>query len=217
MKKQIILTLAVAAMATFAFTTPANAALIAGCDFENTPGGSSFDRTPDDLDLADGITVSADWTASANDLKHDGGAQVSPIAPSTITARLEHQCSWSITIPDTVTLDLTNVSFDVRGATGSDGSVSDRAITFTTSLDASTTLYSNSALLKRPTWTSVSVDLTAAKYKNLTDTTVTFNWEADNGGVDIDTITVSGTVPEPATMSLLALGGIAMLRRRRRA
>jgi hypothetical protein len=45
-------------------------------------------------------------------------------------------------------------------------------------------------------------------------------WAGNSGseGVDIDNLSFDGTaVPEPATMSLLAIGGLALLRRRRRA
>ena len=174
-----VLTFAAVAMASLGLVTAsANAALIAGVDFESTPGATgsgNFDRTPDDLDAGDGISVSADWTAS--DLRWDNGAQTSPIPPSTITARMQGQNSWSITIPDTVNLALTDIAFHIRGGTGSAGTPTSRSGAFNTSLDGGpggTILWSSPGLLSRPTWTSVSVDLSGDIYQNLTDTTLEF-------------------------------------------
>ena len=212
------------AVVSVAITTSASAALIAGVDFEITPGAAgnsgNFDRTPDDLDAGDGISVSTDWTAS--NLAWDNNAQAGLIAPSTIAARSQNQNSWSITIPDTVELDLAGISFLARGATGSTGSPTGRDALFNTSLDGGpggTMLWSDLDIIGRPAWVPVSIDLSGPTYQDLTDTTVTFYWYAPAGGVDLDTIEVSGTatvIPEPATMGLLAIGGLLGLRRRRR-
>jgi len=228
-----VLTLAAVGVAAIGLAPiSAHAGAIAGVDFESTPGApgnsGNFDRTPDDLDLADGITVSADWTAA--DLRWDNGAQTSPVPPSTITARMQGQNSWSITIPDTQVLDLTDITFLIRGGTGSSGTPTSRSASFNTSLDGGpggTMLWSNPGLLSRPTWTPVSVDLSGATYQNLTDTTLELYWYALTGGTDIDTIELSGTVspagggsiPEPMTMlavgmSLAGLGGYVRKRRR---
>lgn len=64
----------------------------------------------------------------------------------------------------------------------------------------------------------VSVDLSAAQYQNLNSVTfrVYYDEKAQANGVAYDNISVTGAVPEPAAMSLLALGGLLGLRRRRR-
>jgi hypothetical protein len=60
---------------------------------------------------------------------------------------------------------------------------------------------------------------TSTVVNGLTGSTLEIKLEAGtNGGYEVfafDDITVNGTVPEPATMSLLALGGLALLRRRK--
>jgi hypothetical protein len=51
-------------------------------------------------------------------------------------------------------------------------------------------------------------------YTYLEDTDVDYQWLSGMGGTDL--LMSGATVPEPATMSLLALGGLAVLKRRRR-
>jgi hypothetical protein len=47
---------------------------------------------------------------------------------------------------------------------------------------------------------------------------VFWNSTSTSEGMDMDNLSFIGTaIPEPATMSLLAIGGIALIRRRRRA
>jgi hypothetical protein len=173
-------------------------ALIAGVDFENATN-TAFDRTPDDLNPNDGISVSADWTVAVpGHLRADGGAQVAPTSGS-FAARLETNGSWSITIPDTVVLNLTNITFDVRGATGSTGVPSGRSYDFGTSLDGGlddTPLSSGTNIIGRPAWLAVDVDLSGAVYQGLTDTTVTFFWNGTTA-VDLDSIVLHGDVVLP--------------------
>ena len=72
------------------------------------------------------------------------------------------------------------------------------------------------------------IDLTAANYQNLTDTTVTFNFYAGGSGtgdIDFDTVVIDGrvsavtesiaTTPEPAAAALGVLGIAGLMLRRR--
>lgn len=199
------------------------AALIFGVDFEDGSGG--FDRTPDDLNLTDGITGSSGtgdgvydgWTLTNNGaLRNDAGANSAGAYEGDFPARLQDSdgASWSINIPSGVILDLDNIFFATRGATGGGG----REIKFRTSIDnPDEFLYENVNLPGRSTgWTEVDIDLADAKYKGLTDTTVEFIWISSNAA-DLDGIVVSGTiVPEPSSVSLvlLGMGGLALRRRR---
>ncbi|MEZ5299736.1 MAG: hypothetical protein R3F11_03570 [Verrucomicrobiales bacterium] len=65
-KNFTLLAAAVAVVGSITAPSDANAALIAGVDFEGA-SPSTFDRTPDDLDLADGITVSSGGTTPVFD------------------------------------------------------------------------------------------------------------------------------------------------------
>ena len=194
--------LTLSTIAVFAAVGSASAVPIAGVDFEDGVGGWS--RSPDDLDAGDGITVSADWTLQiTGKLRNDAGANAAGAFEGNFPARLETGGAFSITIPDTVVLDLTNVSFQVRGATGSTGAPSGRIARFNTSLDGATLpdslgtpitgtiLYDSGSLPGRPTWTAVSIDLTDSLYKGLTDTTIYFHFYGASA-VDIDAIVISG-------------------------
>ena len=206
----------------FALSSDAQAGLIAGVDFENGSGG--FSRSPDDLNASDGITVSSGtsgsvyegWTLGANgNLRNDSGANSAGAFEGNYPARLQDSgATWSITIPTGVVLDLDEITFAVRGATGGTG----RDIQFRTSLEGATEfLYENLNLPGRDIgWTEVTLSLTDTKYDGLTATTVDFIFTSPNGA-DLDAITVSGTVPEPSTLALAAFGLLGLRRRRQRA
>lgn len=168
---------------------------IAGVDFENA-AGDQWESAPDDLDPLDGVTVSSGWSSAA--IRSDGGANTAggSTGAGDFPARLEIG-QWSITIPDTVVLNLSHISFDARSATTS---VRDRGI-FGTSLDGGidgSPLWDQSSLPARSNtlvdeWAYISVDLSDALYQGLTNTTVTFYWDGVNA-MDIDSIVVFGTV-----------------------
>jgi hypothetical protein len=185
---------------------------VAGVDFENA-ADSAFDRTPDDLNPDDGITVSADWaTYGGVTVVNDAGAQTagstsgsyvgklnagSYTATLPTTAPTDHYYSWSITIPDTVVLSLSDMVFDWRQGTAT--ASNSRWGIFNTSLDGGpggTVLWSLADPVVRPNWENVTVDLSAAKYQNLSGTNVTFFWYTERTGSDIDTIVVSGTTSD---------------------
>ncbi|MGD7653814.1 MAG: sialate O-acetylesterase, partial [Verrucomicrobiales bacterium] len=143
-----------AASATASATTPqassSVAAPIAGVDFGND-ADTAFDRTPDDLNTADGISVSADWSYAGNalDVKSDNSANASGSTTGSFVAKLNggtrdvaampeltpttDDFSWSITIPAGVTLNLSAITFDIRQGTATAGNT--RWAMFNTSLD----------------------------------------------------------------------------------
>ena len=156
-------------------------------------------------------------------LRNDGGANDAGATTPNYPARLEGNStgSWSIAIPDDVSLDLDRIEFDVRAATGGSG----RDGMFNTSLDGDTLLWEDYNLSGRNTgWLHVSVDLSGDLYQNLTDQTVSFIWNTNtSGAIDLDTIRVYGVaaavvVPEPSTLVLSTLGllGLAFVGWRRR-
>ena len=228
-----VFALAVLAVAAFAFApTSASADAIAGIDFDDGSGG--YDRTPDDLNALDGITVSdvapigAGKFTTSVDTSSNAGRPNPPVGKIDGTSNVSNPgvgaaapadgTYFSITIPAGVVVDLTSVDWVSSQATGTTSNV--RWLAFKTSLD-DTLLYSAVGVF-RPDLDTVSIDLTGdAKYKNLTDTTIDFQWYAGGSGTgdeDIDTIVINGTVtPEPATFSLISLGLLGLLRRRKRA
>lgn len=215
----------------------ANAALIAGVDFEAPGNDSLFDTSPDDYDPADGITVSSGgaapvfngWTlltltggnGASGNLRNDGGATSAGATSPNFPARLEgsRTGSWSITVPSGVVLNLESIRFDVRGATSGTG----RDGQFTTSLEtAGTYLWENLNLPGRTSggWLPISVPLSGSTYQGLTDQTVFFTWRTPTGAIDLDTIELYGSVvsasaiPETGSCALLLILGVVARRRR---
>jgi hypothetical protein len=96
--------------------------------------------------------------------------------------------SFSITIPAGITINLTRVTFDFSRATS--GSAQ-RWLAFRTSLDSG--LLFSQVGVARPTWDSVDLQLSGAKYEELNDETVTFYWYSGgegSGDCDIDSIVI---------------------------
>ncbi len=217
----------------------ASAALIAGSDFSDSlvfdAAGGNYDialSSTDDLNAGDNITVN-DWVFGGTGKFQglDANAQVS--MPSDMVTKIDGNAlaqpavgtlpdalasvSFSIDIPATHILDLTSVTFDYRKATGS-GNV--RWLAFRTSLDPNITFSELGD--PRPAVQNGIVDLSGSAYQGLTDTSVTFHWYAGgqgSGDIDFDTPTVNGTVsmvPEPSSVALFGLAGLAAFMRRRR-
>ena len=179
----------------------AGAAPIAGADFSN---GAAFDTTPDDLVVADGITVSGwvtspDGSVGGNGSGNNGrasapigkfnGPTTSGVPPAVGSAPpTQGMHSFSISIPAGITINLTRVTFDFSRATG--GSAQ-RWLAFRTSLDSG--LLFSQVGSARPTWDSVDLPLSGAKYEELNDETVTFYWYSGgegSGDCDIDSIVI---------------------------
>ncbi|MDB4143241.1 lamin tail domain-containing protein [Akkermansiaceae bacterium] len=185
---------------------PVQAAPIAGCDFAN---GAAFDSTTDDLLAADGISVSNWSTAGGGAITGDGNGNadrfsapvgkfngpslpngIPPVVGSAPPTEGIH--SFTISISAGTTINLTNISFDFSKATDNPAN---RWLAFRTSLDTGL-LYSENGPA-RPAFTSVDLDLTDAKYQNLSDTTVTFYWYSGgegSGDCDIDSIVIDAEV-----------------------
>ena len=188
----------------------ADAAPIAGADFSN---GAAFDTTPDDLVAADGITVSGwvtspDGSVGGNGSGNSGrvsapigkfnGPSTSGVPPLVGSAPpTQGMHSFSITIPAGITINLTRVTFDFSRATS--GSAQ-RWLAFRTSLDSG--LLFSQVGVARPTWDSVDLQLSGAKYEELNDETVTFYWYSGgegSGDCDIDSIVIEAE--EAASLS----------------
>lgn len=216
----------------------ASAAIIAGSDFSDAAvfnaAGGAYDialTSTDDPSPADGITVN-DWVfANAGKFQNfDANAQVS--MPSDLVTKIDgdgqaqpavgtspagySSVSFSITIPETQSLDLTSVTFDYRNATPSEAV---RWLAFRTSIDTNLTFSELGGA--RPAVRNGNVDLSGAAYQRLTDTTVEFYWYAGgqgSGDIDFDTVVINGDVspiPEPSSIALLGLASLAAMRRRR--
>ena len=128
---------------------------------------------------------------------------------------------FSISPEDGYYLDLLRLDFNAaRGGAGAP-----RGWGLRSSADLfATTLGSSDIGTVRPNWTAYSVPLTAAYFDQVTDA-LTFRVyiysPADGSTIEFDDITLVGeafleqAVPEPATLSLVALGILGLLRRRR--
>lgn len=115
------------------------------------------------------------------------------------------------------TMSLSSLTFD----TARGGASTARGYVVLSSADNFvSTLKTADILTARPTWTPVTVDLSAAEFQNRSTGVEfrIFTYSPANGStVEYDNITVSGAVtPEPGSMGVMLLSGAAMLLRRRR-
>ena len=204
MKSLPIQILSLSAIAFVGLQSTGHAELIAGVDFESGVGG--FSSAPDDLNVLDLVTVSTGWaTGFPSEVpSNDDNATNAGAYEGIFPARFEGEDAfWSITIPSGVIVDLDQIFFAVRGATGGTGAPTTRTVQFRTSLDdPSEWLFENTTLPGRNNdgtdnpseWIQANLALTDTKYDGLTDTTIDFIFNAPSGGIDLDGITVSGTV-----------------------
>ena len=195
-------------------STAAVSGPIVGTDFSNTavfnaPGGSFSPNSIDDLNPNDGIAVSGlTFGLDGNIRPFDSNSEIG--LPSDLGAKFNgndvdrsipavgsstaglNRHTFSITIPADTTLDLSNVTFDWRQATGN--LAQSRWLAFNTSLDSSI-VWSDTGVF-RPDFVSETINLGGAQYQGLSGTTVDFNFYAGgtgSGDIDIDTIVVNGT------------------------
>lgn len=124
---------------------------------------------------------------------------------------------FSFTVTPNASMSLTDLQFDAaRGGGGTP-----RGYDIRSSVDNfATDLGTADLATVRPTYTHVTIDLSGAAFQNLTTpTTFRFYVYSPGGGssVDFDNIVLNGAAtPEPASLSLVGLGGLTLLRRRAR-
>jgi hypothetical protein len=125
---------------------------------------------------------------------------------------------FSFTVTPNASMSLTNLQFDAaRGGTGTP-----RGYDIRSSVDNyAATLGTADLATVRPAYTPVNIDLSAPAFQDLTaPVTFRFYVYSTGGGasVDFDNIALNGTAtPEPASLTLIGLGGVVLLRRSRKA
>lgn len=204
-------------------------------DFEDAgkitgTGAATEYSGPDSNDFGLGVTTSAftltDGGANGDFLGVVGGAGTTKAHVATRDPN--NSMSFSLVIPNGVTVDLTNLSFQ----DGFNETFHPNSLTPTWSLAISTGSASPSSgglgagTVNATGFFSQDETLTLSGLTGLTDTTVTFTWTYDSDRSNslarahtIDNVTLTGTavaVPEPSSSVLIGLGGLALILRRRK-
>ena len=207
-----VLVVALGAIACVSASAQTNHIPIVGCDFDD--GGGAWDKTPDDLNASDGITVSG-WTHIGGTMSQGNGSG----RPSAPVATLRGEASrpgvgddpptngihsFSITIPPAKSLALTRVEFDFSQSMSSAQSGHNRWIAFRTSLD-SKIIFSQIGIWQ-PDLEHITLDLSGSEYEKLSGQTVDFHWYNGGGttfGVDLDSVVISGVFSPKGTLITL--------------
>jgi hypothetical protein len=196
MKKMMTMSV-VLAVAALAMTSGANAAII-GSSYSSPdgPGGGNWDDAGGDVTAPGGVA----WTASE---LFDG---------TIVTDDAVNVVAWwrNAGAGPTLTFDL-GATYDVHTIDAWRVDKWDVFTTFEISVSTDDINYSPTTTYT-PTWTSNQATIDVSAFANAQYVKM----KLDSAGNGWKMLTEVAFTPEPATMSLLALGGLAMLRRRRR-
>jgi hypothetical protein len=215
------------AIGIFLFANVASAQLIAEWDFDGLSSGVSDQTISSPVEtntFGSGVTI-GNFTLNASSMSSAFQRDRAEQGVRSGTSSME----FTITIDDTVTIDLTQLDFTwgFLNDTAPNGITPDYVLTFSQGSGTN----ASGAL---PTFNSVDeqstvVSSTLSGLTGLSDTSVTFTWTfgsaefrnyglSDPSGTNrahfLDDITLTG-VPEPSTTALLAVGLLAMLGFRR--
>ncbi len=180
-------------------------------------------RTASTNDFGSGITTS-NYTISGLGL--DPGGMINSERAATRFKNGSDTHTFSIIIPNGVSVNLTNLSFDfghsISQGNGSANTAHNWSLSSITNGGASVTTSGNGPTMAAGT-RSTNFNLALTGLTGETNTTITFtlldNTLAENNNTNrtfFDNVTITGTVvPEPSTALLGALGLLALLRRRR--